>query len=327
MGLFYFAGASMRKKKLGRSGLAVAPFGFGGNVFGWTADEKVSFSLLDRFIEAGFNLIDTADMYSNWVPGHLGGESEEIIGRWLKRSGKRAGLVIATKVGMDLGPAGKGLSRAHIEKSVESSLRRLQTDHIDLYQAHCDDASVPMEETLQAFANLVKSGKVRAIGASNFSASRFSEALQLSIEKGLPRYETLQPPYNLCDRKKFEADLQPICAKEEIGVIPYYSLAAGFLTGKYRTKEDLDKSPRGKGAAGRYFKSCGSVLAALDAVAKRYSATPTQVAIAWLNSRPAISAPLASATSLEQLDEIISGANLALDPEALRVLNQASAAF
>lgn len=315
----------MKKRKLGRSEIEVAPFGFGGNVFGWTADEKTSFDLLDKFVGAGFNLIDTADMYSNWVPGHSGGESEAMIGRWLKKSGKRASVVIATKVGMEISPGKKGLSRAHIEKSIEQSLRRLDTDYVDLYQSHCDDEIVPMEETLEAYAGLVRAGKVRAIGASNFTAERLTKALKISATNGLPRYETVQPRYNLCDRKEFERALQPLCVKEQIGVIPYYSLGAGFLTGKYRNKADLKKSPRGQSAAGRYFESGRSVLTALDSVAGRFSVTPTQVAIAWLNSRESISAPLASATSVAQLEEIIAGACLELDSGSLKELELASA--
>jgi len=305
----------------------VAPFGFGGNVFGWTADEKTSFVLLDRFVECGFNLIDTADMYSNWVPGHLGGESEELIGRWLKKSGKREQVVIATKVGMEMKYGGRGLSRSHIESSVESSLRRLQIDCIDLYQSHCDDLEVPMVETLETFGRLIKAGKVRAIGCSNFSAERFAAALAVSAKAGIPRYETIQPRYNLCDRKEFESELQGLCVREEIGVINYYSLAAGFLTGKYRSGADLKNSPRGQGSAGRYFKSAFPLLSSLDSLAREISATPTQIAIAWLNSRAAISAPLASATNVNQLDEIIAGAKLTLADEHLRELDLASAAF
>jgi aryl-alcohol dehydrogenase-like predicted oxidoreductase len=317
----------MQLRSLGKSGISVAPFGFGGNVFGWTADEKASFALLDRFVEAGFNLIDTADMYSIWVSGHRGGESEEVIGRWLKKSGKRHRVVIATKVGMDLGPGGKGLSRAHIEKSIHASLRRLQTEFIDLYQSHCDDPSVSISEPLEAYASLIQAGKVRAIGASNFSAERFAEALALSRQNGLPRYDTLQPRYNLCDRKGFEAELQPLCAREGVGVINYYSLAAGFLTGKYRSVADLAKSPRGQGAVKKYLETALPLLSVVDAVAKRVSATPAQVALAWLLSRASIAAPLASATSLAQLEELIAGAKLELDREALAELDRGSSGF
>jgi len=315
----------VKKRKLGRSSIEVAPFGFGGNVFGWTANEKTSFDLLDRFVEAGFNLIDTADMYSNWVPGHQGGESEALIGRWLKKTGKRTQVVIATKVGMEVTFGKKGLSRIHIEESIDASLRRLQTDHVDLYQSHCDDPSVPMEETLEAYGKLIRAGKVRAIGASNFTADRLAKALELSSQAGLPRYEALQPRYNLCDRKGFEAELQPLCVKEQIGVIPFYSLGAGFLTGKYRSKKDFRKSPRGQGTAGKYLEKGKGVLAAMDAVAEKHSVSLTQVAIAWLSSRASISAPLASATSLVQLEEIIAGVQFELDAESSKELDRASA--
>lgn len=316
----------MRRGNLGGSGLSVLPFGFGGNVFGWTADEKTSFTLLDRFVGAGYSLIDTADVYSAWVPGHKGGESEEIIGRWLKKSGKRSQVLIATKVGMDLGPGGSGLSREHIEKSVDQSLRRLQTDHIDLYQSHRDDPSVPMEETLDAYARLIRAGKVRAIGASNFTPARMGEALAVSRRLGLPRYETLQPKYNLCDRRDFEAELQPLCVQEGIGVINYYSLGAGFLTGKYRSSADLKKSPRGHSTSvADYLKRGAGLLAAMDEVAARLQVSLAQLAIAWLNHQPSVAAPLASATSLAQLDEIIAGAQLELDSDSLAQLSRASA--
>jgi aryl-alcohol dehydrogenase-like predicted oxidoreductase len=316
--------AHPKRRQLGRSGIEVAPFGFGGNVFGWTADERTSFELLDRFTDAGFNLIDTADMYSIWAPGHVGGESEELIGRWLRRSGKRESVVIATKVGLDMGPGGKGLGRSHIEKSVELSLKRLGTDHVDLYQAHTDDESTPLVETLEAFTGLIKAGKVRAIGASNYSATRLAEALAISKARGISRFETLQPRYNLADRLAFEGQLQPLCLREEIGVIPYYALAAGFLTGKYRSKADLAKSPRGQGAAGRYFDSAAPLIATLDKVADRHKVGCTQVAMAWLASRPSVAAPLASATSLQQLEEIIAGVTLKLDQESLGDLEKAS---
>ncbi len=312
-------------RRLGRSGISVAPFGFGGNVFGWTADERTSFRLLDRFVDAGFNLIDTADMYSIWAPGHKGGESEAMIGKWLQKSGKRSSVIIATKVGLDMGAEGKGLGRSHIEKSVESSLRRLGCDYIDLYQAHRDDPDTPLEETLETFTRLKEAGKVRAIGASNYSAPRLQEALALSQKAGLARFETLQPRYNLADRADFEKELQPLCAREEISVVPYYSLAAGFLTGKYRKPEDLAKSERGQGSAGRYFEIAFSLLSALDEVASRNFANPAQVSIAWLLSRSTIAAPLASATSVEQLEDIIKGIDLRLSEEDLKRLDQASA--
>jgi len=309
---------------LGKSGLEVAPLAFGGNVFGWTVDESTSFKLLDNFVAAGFNLIDTADVYSYWVPGNHGGESETIIGNWLKSSGDRKRVVIATKVGMEMGPDKKGLSRSYIFKAVEDSLRRLQTDYIDLYQSHTDDPETPIEETLSAYSELIKQGKVRAIGASNFTAERLKESIRLSEEKGLPRYESLQPLYNLYERADYETNLEPVCVEEEIGVIPYFALASGFLTGKYRREADLSKSPRGQGVK-KYLDERGMrILDALDRVAKQHKSTPTRVALAWLIARPSITAPIASATNLEQLNDLIEGANLVLDAESMEILNQAS---
>lgn len=313
------------KRMLGKSGIEVAPFGFGGNVFGWTADEKMSFHLLDAFVDAGFNLVDTADMYSAWVPGHSGGESETILGRWLKKSGKRHRIVLATKVGMEMGSGAKGLSAAHIRKSVEDSLTRLQTDRIDLYQAHRDDPNTPLAETLEAFGSLVKAGKVRAIGASNYSSTRLSEALRLSRELSLPRFETLQPLYNLYDREEFERTLLPICQKEGLGVINYYSLAAGFLTGKYRTESDKQKSVRGSGAVSRYFNEKGhKILEAVDVVARRLRASPAQISLAWLMAQPTVAAPLASATNPDQLRELMAATDLKLDADALAELDRAA---
>jgi len=309
---------------LGKSGLEVAPLAFGGNVFGWTVDESTSFKLLDNFVAAGFNLIDTADVYSYWVPGNHGGESETIIGNWLKNSGDREKVVIATKVGMEMGPDKKGLSRSYIFKAVEGSLRRLQTDYIDLYQSHTDDPETPIEETLSAYSELIKQGKVRAIGASNFTAERLKESIRLSEEKGLPRYESLQPLYNLYERADYETNLEPVCVEEGIGVIPYFALASGFLTGKYRREADLSKSPRGQGVK-KYLDERGMrILDALDRVAKQHKSTPTRVALAWLIARPSITAPIASATNLEQLNDLIEGANLVLDAESMEILNQAS---
>lgn len=314
------------RRDLGNSGISVSPFGFGGNVFGWTADERRSFELLDAFVGEGFQLVDTADCYSSWAPGHRGGESETVIGNWIRRSGKRSQVVIATKVGHDLMPGSRGLRRDYILRSVDDSLRRLQTDYIDLYQAHKDDPATPVAETLEAFAGLVKSGKVRTIGASNFSAARLAESLAVSAERGFPRYETLQPLYNLYDRADFERDLQPLCAREKVGVINYYSLASGFLTGKYRTEADLAKSVRGGGAVKSRFNERGlRILGGLDTVAKELGATPAQVAIAWLLSRDTIAAPLASATSLEQLRELLGGVRLRLDAGALAELERVSA--
>jgi aryl-alcohol dehydrogenase-like predicted oxidoreductase len=314
----------MQRRTLGQSTLAVAPLAFGGNVFGWSADEARSFELLDAFVDAGFNLIDTADMYSSWVPGNRGGESETIIGKWLKRSGKREQVVIATKVAK--WAEHPGLSPVNIQQAVDGSLKRLQTDHIDLYQAHEDDASVPLAETLGAFGRLIEQGKVRVIGASNYSADRFAEALAASREHGLPRYETLQPEYNLADRTGYEAALEPLVRAEQIGVISYFSLASGFLSGKYRSEADLAKSAARSGAVKKYLTPRGlQILAALDAVAERHGATPAQVALAWLMARPGITAPIASATSVTQLQELIGAAELALAPEDVDALDRASA--
>jgi len=313
------------KRKLGNSGLEIAPIVFGGNVFGWTADEATSFRLLDAFVAAGFNAVDTADVYSKWAPGNRGGESETIIGKWLKRSEKRQRVIIATKVGSELGPGKKGLSKAYILAAVEDSLQRLQTDYIDLYQSHVDDADTPLEETLEAYAQLIQQGKVRAIGASNYDAKRLGEALQIGKKKGLPRYESLQPHYNLYERAEFEAELAPLCLREKIGVIPYFSLASGFLAGKYRSEADLAKSARGT-LVKKYLNERGfRILGALDQVAKTHGSTPTRVALAWLLAQPSVTAPIASATNLDQLHELLGAADLKLDLESLEKLNQASA--
>lgn len=316
----------MKMRTLGRSGIEVAPLALGGNVFGWTIDEPTSFRVLDGFVGQGLNLIDTADVYSVWVPGNKGGESESIIGKWLKQTGNRARVVIATKVGLEVEPGIKGLSREYILKSVERSLNRLQVDVIDLYQAHQDDPATPLEETLGAFAELVSQKKVRAIGASNYSAARLAEALKVSRELGLPRYEMLQPNYNLYDRADFEKELEPLCIREGVGVIPYYSLAAGFLTGKYRSEADLAKSARGVKVKKNYLNERGlRVLAALDKVASEYRATPAKVALAWLMARPSITAPIASATNTAQLEELAAATRLELSPDAIATLNAASA--
>jgi aryl-alcohol dehydrogenase-like predicted oxidoreductase len=316
---------TITKRTLGRSSLEVAPLCFGGNVFGWTADEKRSFTLLDAFLDAGFNFIDTADVYSTWVPGNQGGESETIIGNWMKARGNRSKVVIATKFGMLMGPGRKGLSRAYMRSSIEASLRRLQTDHIDLYQAHEDDPQTPIEETLKGFAELVSEGKVRVIGASNYTAPRFAEALRLSETLGLPRYESLQPLYNLYDRDKFEPELSPLVREKGVGVIPYYSLAQGFLSGKYRATGDHAERARASRVAQRYLNPRGTkVLAGLDAVAKSTGATQAQIALAWLMSRPAVTAPIVSATSLEQLAELAPAAELKLGKAALDTLEEAS---
>lgn len=315
----------MTRRKLGNSGLEVGPLAFGGNVFGWTIDQSTSFRLLDAFVDAGLNLVDTADVYSKWAPGNQGGESETIIGNWLKQGGKRDKVVIATKVGMQMAADRKGLSRGYILRSVDDSLRRLGVDTIDLYQAHQDDPNTPLEETLSAFGELVKQGKVRAIGASNYSADRLAAALEVSEKNGLPRYESLQPEYNLYERAKFEKDLEPLCLERKIGVISYYSLASGFLTGKYRTEKDLGQSARGHGVR-KYLDDRGRrILAALDEVAAARHATPAQVALAWLIARPSVTAPIASATSLPQLQDLVAATRLQLDRDSIRRLDQASA--
>ena len=314
----------MEMRKLGGSGITIPPLMFGGNVFGWTADEATSFKLLDALMAAGLNAIDTADVYSVWACGHQGGESETVIGNWLKRRGKRDDVIIATKVGAPMGSGDKGLSRAWIMKEVDASLQRLQTDVIDLYQAHRDDPDTTQEETLQAFADLVKQGKVRAIGASNFTAARLKSALEVSRKHGLPRYESLQPHYNLVERAIYEDELEPFCRAEGLGVINYYALAAGFLTGKYRSEADLGKSPRGGGVK-KYLNERGrGVLKALDDVAARHKATAAQVALAWLIARPSVTAPIASATNLEQLQDIIQAVQLKLDSQDVEALNRAS---
>ncbi|MCO5125205.1 MAG: aldo/keto reductase [Rhizobacter sp.] len=315
----------MDSRPLGNSGLTVAPLAFGGNVFGWTADEATSFSLLDAFVDAGFNLIDTADIYSRWVPGHSGGESEAIIGRWLKASRKRNRIVLATKVGKEMGAGQVGLSRDYIRRAAEASLRRLRTDHIDLYQSHDDDTTIPMEETLAAYDELIREGKVRAIGASNFSAARLALALATSRRLSLPRYETLQPLHNLYDRAPYEAELEPLCRAESLGVIPFYGLAKGFLTGKYRSEADLGKSPRGASVKGYLNPRGMRILGALDAVARELGATPAQVALAWQIARPGLTAPIASATSVAQLHELAGAAGLRLDTELIAALDAASA--
>lgn len=312
-------------RELGRSGLQVQPIAFGGNVFGWSVDEKGAFKLLDAFVEAGFNLIDTADVYPAWVPGNKGGESEAIIGRWLKHGGKRDKVVIATKVAK--WAERPGLSAANINAAIDDSLRRLQTDVVDLYQAHEDDESVPLEETLGAFARLIEAGKVRAIGASNYSATRLRDALKVSADYHLPRYETLQPEYNLHDRSGYEAALEPLVREHGLGVISYYSLASGFLSGKYRSADDAGKSgARGAKVVAQYLNPRGlRILAALDDLAAAHKATPAQVALAWLIARPGITAPIVSATSVEQLHDVLAAARLQLSAQDIAQLDAASA--
>ncbi|MEJ2818671.1 aldo/keto reductase [Caulobacter sp. CCG-8] len=312
----------MNQRPLGRSGLSTAPLVFGGNVFGWTADEATSHALLDAFVDGGFNAIDTADVYSAWVPGHTGGESESVIGRWLKAGGKRDKVLILTKVAM--WPAQPGLSAANIVSAVEGSLKRLQTDYIDLYQSHQDDADTPIDETLEAFDRLVKAGKVRAVGASNFTPARLGESLATSAAQGLTRYETIQPKFNLFDRDQVEGELAALTAREGLGIIPYYGLAAGFLTGKYRTDADLEGKARSRTILRDYWNDKGRrVLAALDAAAKAVSASPAQAALAWIMAHPAITAPIASATSVAQLDELMAAARLKLPAEVVEALNAA----
>ncbi|MDO9474816.1 MAG: aldo/keto reductase [Caulobacter sp.] len=312
----------MNHRPLGRSGLSIAPLMLGGNVFGWTADEATSHAILDAFVAGGFNAIDTADVYSGWVPGHKGGESETVIGTWLKARGRRDDVMLATKVGM--WPAQPGLSAANIVAACEGSLKRLQTDYIDLYQSHRDDADTPQDETAEAFGRLVKAGKVRAIGASNFDAARLGSALKIAADQGLPRYDTLQPAYNLVDRA-IEGPLQQLCVEQDVAIISYYGLASGFLTGKYRSAADLGKSPRGPRSKALLESERGQkVLAALDAASAELGATPAQVALAWVMARPAVAAPIASATSLEQLEELMGAARLTLDAGQMARLDAAS---
>ena len=315
----------MQRRELGTSGLAVSPLCFGGNVFGWTVDEPTSFVLLDAFVASGMNFVDTADVYSRWKPGNCGGESETIIGKWLKSRGGRDNVVIATKVGGDMGQGRKCLAKSYIREAVEHSLKRLQTDYIDLYQSHWDDPETPIEETLEAYAELIRAGKIRAIGASNYNAARLKEALEVSTRTGLPRYGSLQPEYNLYERTSYEGELEPLCREERIGVICYYSLASGFLTGKYRSEGDFGKSPRASRVS-KYLNERGQrILQALDEVAAQHRTTPAQVALAWLIARPGLTAPIASATNLEQLEELIGATRLNLDPSSIKRLDQASA--
>jgi len=315
----------MKNRPLGKSLIDVAPLAFGGNVFGWTVDEPTSFLLLDTFTAKGFNLVDTADTYSKWVQGHAGGESERIIGNWFAQGGgRRERVIIATKCGMEMPNVGKGLSKKHILKSAEDSLKRLRTDRIDLYQAHEEDTSTPIDETLEAFSQLMRQGKIRAIGASNYSAPGLAAALDTSEGMSIPRYESLQPRYNLYSRE-FEKELAPLCIARNVGVIPYFPLAAGFLTGKYRTEADLAQSARGGGIK-RYMDERGMrILAALDEVAKSLHAKVAQVALAWVMARPAVTAPIASATSLAQLRELLAATELELDVAAMERLDAASA--
>ena len=314
----------MDMRSLGRSGIDIPPLVIGGNVFGWTADEATSFSILDACLDAGFNTIDTADIYSVFIPGHKGGESETVIGRWLKRHARER-VIIATKVGMEMAPGKTGLSRKHILATVDESLQRLQTDYIDIYFAHQDDPLTPLNETLTTFAELIEAGKIRTIGASNYSAARLTQALDISTKLGLPRFEVLQPHYNLYQRAEYEAELEQLCHNEQLGVTPYYALASGFLTGKYRSQADFTKSPRGRRMASFLNERGKRILTALDTLAARYTATQAQIALAWLMARPSITAPIASATNVQQARDITAATRVRLDADALQLLEDASA--
>ena len=315
----------MNKRPLGRSGLEIAPLMLGGNVFGWTVDLAASCAILDAFVDAGFNAVDTADSYSRWAPGHEGGESEIVIGKWLKGSGKRDKVIIATKLGEDIGE-GRSLRKEYILRACEASLRRLQTDHIDLYLTHFDDDVTPVEETMEAYAQLIKTGKVRAIGASNLSPERLEASLAASKTLGIPRYEVLQPLYSLVERQRFEQNYAEICRREKLGVITYYALAAGFLTGKYRTAADAAGNAARGGKVKNYLNERGlGVLQTVDDVAARHGATPAQVSLAWLIAQPLVTAPIVSATSLDQLHDILKAPSIALTPEDLAALDRASA--
>lgn len=313
------------KRKVGNSGIEVAPLMLGGNVFGWNIDEPTSFTVLDAFVDGGFDFVDTADVYSAWKPGNKGGESETVIGNWMKSRGNRAKVIIATKVGMELAPDKKGLSSAYIMQAVEDSLSRLQTDYIDLYQSHTDDLETPLDESLAAYDHLIKQGKVRAIGASNYTGARLTEALGTSAANGLVSYTCLQPHYNLYERAGYEDDLEKVALANNLGVIPYFALASGFLTGKYRSEADFGKSARG-GNMGKYLNERGfEILDALDTVAKEYATKPAMVALAWLMARPSITAPIASATNADQVAELIMATQLSLSADAIDLLNTASA--
>jgi aryl-alcohol dehydrogenase-like predicted oxidoreductase len=314
----------MQKRRLGRTGLSIAPLVFGGNVFGWTADAKRSFDLLDRFVEAGLNTIDTADVYSAWAPGNKGGESETIIGEWMKSRGNRDKVIVITKVGSEMGPGKKGLGARYIAQAVEASLKRLQVDHIDLYLSHWPDADTPYEETLGAYRDLIRQGKVRSIGASNLNAAQLRNSLDAAKAGSLPRYDVLQPEYNLYDRSSFDGPLRDLCIAEEIGVITYFSLAKGFLSGKYRSEADLGQSARGGGVKAYLNPRGARILGALDAVAEPLGAKPAEVALAWLIARPGVTAPIASATTLAQVDSLIKGATLKLDEADIAALDAVS---
>ena len=314
----------MNKRRLGHTDIRISPLVLGGNVFGWTADKRASFEILDRYAEAGFETLDTADVYSKWAPGNRGGESEAIIGEWMESRGNRERTIVITKVGGEMSPAEKGLSAVHIERAVEASLRRLRTDRIDVYLSHWPDASVPYEETLGAYQRLVAAGKVRAIGASNHDAGQLRAALNAAERNKLPRYEVLQPEYNLFDRSGYDGALRDLALSEGIGVVTYYSLAKGFLSGKYRSAADLGKSPRGHGVKGYLNERGTRILGALDRVSEQHAAAPAEAALAWLIARPGVTAPIASATSLAQLESLIRAASLQLSAEDVALLDEAS---
>ncbi len=315
----------MEKRTLGGTDIQIAPLVFGGNVFGWTADEPTSFRLLDAFTDAGFNGIDTSDNYTAWIPGNTGGDSERVIGKWLKQTGKRDKVVIATKVGGKFSEEKKGLKKAYILQSIEDSLTRLQTDHIDLYQTHYDDLETPIEETLEAYAEIVRSGKVRAIGTSNMTPERIIESINISKQKGFPAYQSLQPEYNLLEREKYETQYAPVAKEHHMGVIPFFALASGFLTGKYRSEKDLEGSSRTKYVA-RYLNEKGfKILNALDEVAAQYNSKPGTIAVAWVMAQPGITAPIASASNMDQFDDLVAAASIKLDAKALALLNAVSA--
>ena len=314
----------MQKRKLGDTGLEIAPLVFGGNVFGWTADEKTSYALLDSFMESGCETIDTADAYSRWAPGHTGGESETIIGNWFSKRNNRKDVILCTKVGADMGKGKRDISKAYIVSAAEASLKRLQTDYIDLYQTHWDDNVTPVDETLSAYDELVRAGKVRHIGASNISADRLKESLQVSRQRGFPRYQVLQPLYNLYDRDGFEKDFRQICLENNLGVITYFSLASGFLTGKYRDEQDLSKSRRGEFMNKFYTPRGFRILDALEDVALQYQATPAMIALAWLLAQPGVTAPIASATNTAQLKELVAATEIRLDEESIAILRKAA---
>ncbi|MDE1176907.1 MAG: aldo/keto reductase [Edaphobacter sp.] len=315
----------MQTRKLGHSDISIVPIVFGGNVFGWTIDEATSFAILDAFVDRGFDCIDTADVYSRWKPGNQGGESETIIGNWLKRSGKRDKIVLATKVGMDMGDGKEGLKKKYILEEVEASLKRLQTDFIDLYQSHKDDESTPIEETLEAYDQLIRQGKVRIIGASNYNGARLTKAMETSEQKGLPVYQTLQPEYNLHTREEYERDLAPVAEKYGIGVITYFSLASGFLTGKYKSTEDTKGAQR-EARVQKYFDDRGiKILKALEEVEKQTGAKQASIALAWLLAQPTVTAPIVSATSTKQLESLFAAVDLKLTAEQVKLLTDASA--